>query len=362
MNRFRMPAEYEPHKGTVIIRPFRPGSFGKDISGAMNAFLNVIEAISLHETVYVLSPEEYYTETEDLLNKRNIRNVKVLSVDSDDSWARDVAPTFVKDENGDLYGISWEFNAWGGDYNGLYSDWKKDNQVAEKCCNMLGIKCIDASPFVLEGGSIHSDGCGTILTTESCLLSKGRNPSLSKEEIEDKLKYFLGAKKILWLPRGIYNDETDEHVDNVCAFISKGKVALAWTDNKDDPQYELSKKCFDYLSKETDASGNPLTIIKIPIPDYPICITSGQLDNYSFEPGEDMREAGERLAASYINFYFCNDAVIVPLFGGKNQYSDERALALYRENIPDREVYGIPAKDILLGGGNIHCITQQIPL
>ena len=219
----------------------------------------------------------------------------------------------------------------------------------------------DAAPFVLEGGSIHSDGEGTVMVTESCLLSKGRNPDLTKEQIEDKLKEYLGAEKVLWLPKGIYNDETNEHVDNVCAFVGPGEVVLAWTDDTADPQYEMSKADLEYLESVTDAKGRKLKVHKLPVPDHPVLVEQADLGNFEFEEGEDTREEGERLAASYVNFYFINGAALVPQFGGENKESDERALKILKELCPDREVIGIDARAILLGGGNIHCITQQIP-
>ena len=147
----------------------------------------------------------------------------------------------------------------------------------------------------------------------------------------------------------------------MCAFLRPGEVVLAWTDNKDDPQYELSHQSLSYLENVRDAKGRKLVIHKLPIPDHPICITKEDLDGYTFEEGEDMREVGERLAASYVNFYFSNDAIILPVFGGENKESDERAVQLMQQWNTDRKVIPVFARDILTGGGNIHCITQQIP-
>ena len=199
------------------------------------------------------------------------------------------------------------------------------------------------------------------MVTEACLLSAGRNPQLSRAGIEQRLCSCLGAEKVLWLPRGIYNDETNEHVDNICAFLSPGEVVLAWTDRQDDPQYALSAASLAYLERQTDARGRRLKIHKLPIPDVPVCCSAEDCAAYSFEPGEDTREPGERLAASYVNFYFSNDAVLLPQFGGKNQHSDRRAAAIMSELCPDRRIVPIDARAILQGGGNIHCITQQIP-
>lgn len=229
--------------------------------------------------------------------------------------------------------------------------------MARKICDLFEKDMYDMSGFVLEGGSIHCDGEGTCITTEACLLSAGRNPDMTKGEIEQKLKDSLGVKKVVWLPRGIYNDETNEHVDNICAFVKPAEVVLAWTDDKSDPQYELSKACYDALLQETDAQGRRFAIHKLCCP-KPVTITAEEcegLDTMDFQP---TRTAGERLAASYVNFYISNGAVVMPFFGDP---ADEPAREKLAELFPTREIIPIYARDILIGGGNIHCITQQIP-
>ncbi len=374
---YYMPAEFAPHDGTIMIYPVRPGSWGKDRSGALKAFGDIFIEILKRENLYLLASKEDFEEArlfvdtllvklkvqgedEDVLKTMEERCL-ILPIESDDSWARDVGPTFVTDGEKSIRGINWSFNAWGGDVDGLYASWEKDDLVAGKFLDMCEIDYYDAAPFVLEGGSIHSDGEGTVMVTEACLLSEGRNPDLSKEEIEKTLKKYLGAEKVLWLPNGIYNDETNEHVDNVCAFVAPGEVVLAWTDDEDDPQYEMSLEDLEYLESETDARGRKIKVHKLPIPDYPVLIDQEDLDNYEFEEGEDQREVGERLAASYVNYYYINGAALVPQFGGDNEESDKRALEILRDLCKNREVIGIDARSILLGGGNIHCITQQIP-
>jgi agmatine deiminase len=360
-----MPGEYKPHTGTIMIYPTRPGSWGKDRSDTLKSFGQVYLEIMKREQLHLLVEEQFYKEASDfvdgLIEGYAKKQVSLHVFDSDDAWARDVGPTFVTDGKGNIRGVNWSFNAWGGRVDGLYASWDKDDKVAGSFCKEMGYDYYDAAPFVLEGGSIHSDGEGTVMVTQSCLLSAGRNPDLTKEQIEDKLKRYLGAKKILWLPRGIYNDETNEHVDNACAFIKPGEVVLAWTDDKNDPQYEMSLADLEYLESETDARGRKLKVHKLPIPDHPVLVCESDLANYEFEEGEDTREVGERLAASYVNFYFINGAVLVPRFGGDNAQSDERAVGILKELCPDREIIGIDARPILLGGGNIHCITQQIP-
>ncbi|MGE4354228.1 MAG: agmatine deiminase [Oscillospiraceae bacterium] len=351
---FHMPGEFEAHDACLMIWPSRPGSWPLGAKAARRAFAAVASAISESEKVYMLADSGGMESAGAMLPK----SIEILHIASDDAWARDVGPTFVVNSSGLLRGIDWQFNAWGGNYDGLYAHWEKDDAAAYAFCRALGLDCYDAHPFVLEGGSICSDGEGTVLVTEACLLSPGRNPDLSREKIEERLRAYLGAEKILWLPHGIWGDETNEHVDNICAFVCPGEVVLAWTDDESDPQYACSASCLDYLSRSADAKGRPIKVHKLPIPQKPICITEAELSGFDFEAGEDIRFPGERLAASYVNFYISNAAVILPQFKDKN---DALAIDILGGLFPDRKIIPIPARDILVGGGNIHCITQQIP-
>ncbi len=366
---FYMPAEYEPHEATIMVFPERPGSWPHGAKPAQKVFARIIREIAVSEKVYVAVNERTRQAARELLPEAVIADQELLSgavnengrivlinIPTDDAWARDIAPTFVRSRDGSrVRGINWRFNAWGGEYDGLYAHWEKDDAFAPEFMKKTGYEGYDAGDFVLEGGSIHSNGAGTVMTTEACLLSPGRNPHLSKTEKEDRLKAYLGAERVIWLPRGIYNDETNEHVDNICAFTAPDEVVLAWTDDKSDPQYELSAACLKVLEKAG------ITVHKLLIPKVPVTVSEADLEGYVFEEGEDVREAGERLAASYVNFYFTNDAVLLPQFGGENAESDARAASIMKELCPGRRIVPIPARDIILGGGNIHCITQQIP-
>lgn len=363
---FHMPAEYEPHYGCILIWPERSDSWQFGGYAARKAFVQIASAIAESEAVTVCAGFSQYNNARQALPP----HIRVVEMSSNDSWARDYAPTFVTNSAGELRGINWYFNAWGGLHDGLYFPWDKDNAMANKLCDLYGTDVYDAQNFVLEGGSIHVDGEGTALVTENCLLSKGRNPHLSKNEITEKLKSYLGVSKVIWLKYGIYHDETNEHVDNICAFVKPGHVVLAWTDDINDPQYAMSKSCLDILSKETDAKGRPLTVHKLHIP-QPVCISEEEcegLDNMDFEP---TRTPGERLAASYVNFYISNGAIVMPGFAKPNAedslnksyaVSDKNAYDTLSALFPDRKVIQIYARDILIGGGNIHCITQQIPI
>ena len=268
---FHMPGEFEPHKGTIMIWPERPGSWTYGARDARKAFAQIAEAIAEGEEVYMLAGPSAMESAKAAFSGKS-EKIHILPIETDDAWARDVGPTFVKNARKEVRGINWRFNAWGGEVDGLYASWEKDDAAAEAVCDALGYPVYDAGDFVLEGGSIHSDGEGTLLVTEACLLSPGRNPRLTKEEIEKKLCEYLGAKKVIWLKNGIWQDETNEHVDNVCAFVKPGEVVLAWTDDKEDPQYALSMEDYQILENETDAKGRKFVIHKLPIPEKPVCI------------------------------------------------------------------------------------------
>nr|WP_297173284.1 agmatine deiminase [uncultured Agathobaculum sp.] len=350
---FFMPAEFAPHEGCLMIWPERADSWQYGAYAARRAFLRVIDEISRSEKMTVLCSERQYDNARAQLPPQ----VRLVVMETDDAWARDIGPTFVVNGRGERRGIDWGFNAWGGTVDGLYPSWEKDNRAARKFCDLIEADCYDKRDFICEGGSIHVDGEGTALVTEACLLSAGRNPALSKNEIERTLCDYLGVSKVIWLPRGIYNDETNEHVDNVCAFTAPGEVVLAWTDDECDPQYKLSEESLRALEGAVDAKGRRLRVHKLPLP-APVTITAEECDGLDLCDGAPTRTPGERLAASYVNFYIANGSVVMPAFGDP---MDKTAQAILQSLFPTRRVVAIPARDILIGGGNIHCITQQIP-
>ncbi len=350
---FRMPAEFEPHQGCIMIFPERADSWQYGGYAARRAFAEVAEAIARSEQVTVCASGAQYDNARALLPA----HIRVVEMSSNDAWARDYAPTFVKNDTGVIRGIDWGFNAWGGLHDGLYFPWDKDDQMARKLCDLLEKDVYCKRDFILEGGSIHVDGEGTCMVTESCLLSGGRNPALSREEIEEVLRAYLNVSKILWLPRGIYNDETNEHVDNICAFTAPGEVVLAWTEDRTDVQYAMSRACLDYLEQTLDAKGRRIRVHKLPLP-QPVTVTEEECQGLDTCRDQPTRTAGERLAASYVNFYIANGSIVMPGFGDP---ADQAAKEILQGLFPDREVVQIYARDILIGGGNIHCITQQIP-
>ena len=282
--------------------------------------------------------------------------VSVVKVANNDAWIRDCGPTFVSNTSGHVRGIDWIFNAWGGLEGGLYNPWDIDNAVPQKVLEMEGLDRYQA-PIVLEGGSIHVDGEETLITTEECLLNPNRNPMLSRDQIENVLMRYLNVSKIIWLGAGVFNDETSGHVDNLCCFLRPGVVALTWTDDKNDPQYEISHDAYHRLERAIDARGRKLEIHRLHQPD-PVTITQAEARSVKLVEGTKARNAGDRMAASYVNFYLCNQGAILPTFDDPH---DLVALDTMQWLMPERKVVGVPAREILLGGGNIHCITQQQP-
>ncbi|GKX31093.1 putative agmatine deiminase 1 [Vallitalea longa] len=352
---FRMPGEFEPHKGCWMVWPERTDNWRLGAKPAQKAYADVAEAIAKYEKVTMCVSERQYSSAREVLSD----NIRVVEMSNDDAWMRDIGPTFVVNDEGVVRGIDWRFNAWGGLVDGLYFPWDKDDEVAGKVCEIEELDYYSLDDFILEGGSIHTDGDGTAIVTEICLLHESRNPHLSKEEITNVLKEYLGVEKVLWIPYGIYLDETNGHVDNIVHYCAPGVIVLAWTDDKEDPQYELSKAAYDRLVNEVDAKGRKLEIHKLHIPDE-VLITKEESEGVDSVDGTLPREEGDRQAASYANFYIGNDSIILPLFGDK--VHDDMAMETLQKVFPDRKIEGIYAREIILGGGNIHCITQQQPL
>ena len=350
---FRMPGEFEPHAGCWMLWPERGDNWRLGAKPAQNCFVAVATAIARFEPVTVGVSRAHFEDARHQLPD----HIRLVEMTHDDAWMRDVGPTFVvNDARGLLRGVDWGFNAWGGLTGGLYFPWHDDDLVAGK---VLEIERADGyrAPLILEGGSIHVDGEGTLITTEECLLNPNRNPALSRSAIEALLRDYLSAERIIWLPRGVYMDETDGHVDNLCCLARPGVVLLTWTDDPKDPVYPICREAHAILSRERDARGRAFEIQPVHQPG-PLFMTEEESMGLSYSRWAKPRRPGDRLAGSYINFYIANGGVVMPLFDDPH---DAAALEAVKVCFPDREVVGVPAREVLLGGGNIHCITQQQP-
>jgi len=351
-DRYRMPGEFEPHAGCWMLWPERTDNWRLGAKPAQAAFAAVAATIARSEPVSVGVSAGQFHHARTVLPP----HVRVIEVSSDDAWMRDVGPTFVVNDRGGVRGVDWKFNAWGGLDGGLYRPWNRDDVVAHKVLEIEG-RDRYAAPLILEGGAIHVDGQGTLITTEQCLLNPNRNPQLTRADIERLLQRYLGIEQVIWLGQGVVDDETSGHVDNLCCFVRPGELVLTWTDDRRDPQYEASRDAWERLHAARDARGRRLRVHKLQQPG-PLRMTQREAAGVDLGFEFMTRRAGMRLAGSYVNFYIANRHIVVPLLDPRR---DGAALRKIGSLFPRREVVGVPAREILLGGGNIHCITQQVP-
>jgi len=334
---YKMPPEWIRHMRTFISWPIKASMcYPEDYDAVCKGYLEIIKAIAEFEPVtIVVNPEDLETLSHLFHDDR----VELLPIGHNDAWLRDNGPTFLICDNGDLAGVNWRFNAWGG----KYVPWDLDDLVAIKILKHVGLKRFDA-PLVMEGGSFHVDGAGTLLTTEECLLNPNRNPELSKQQIEAELKKFLNIQKVVWLKKGLDGDETDGHVDNIACFAAPGKILLQVCGDPGDENYTITQENLKILKRETDALGKTFEIIPIHQP-----------------PKFRDPVTGKRLTLSYLNFYFVNGGIILPVFGGEAKEFDQLAAQVLSKTFPERRIRTVNGMGIIREGGNVHCTTQQMP-
>ena len=348
-----MPAEFEPHDHCFMVWPERTDTWRLGAKPAQAAFAEVAKVISSSEPVTMLVSSRQWGHARAVLPP----DVRVLEMTTDDAWARDTGPTFVVDASRhERRGVDWVFNAWGGLEEGLFFPWASDDLVAAKICDLDGSPRY-RPPLVLEGGSVHVDGEGTCLTTAECLLNPNRNPALSKEEIEACLRDYLGVAKVVWLPRGVPFDETGGHVDNLLCYVAPGRVLLTWTEDRADPLREVVYEARRALESTIDGRGRSIEVIPVPTPIVPP-VSPEEAAGIDRSLSAKPRSAGDPLPASYINCYLGNSVVVLPVLDPR---LDDDAAALVARQLPGRQVIGVPAREVLLGGGGLHCITQQVP-
>ena len=350
---FRMPGEFEKQKRVWMIWPERPDNWRDGGKPAQEVYRDIAIAVSKFTKVTMCVSNSQFENARNMLP----HNIRVIEMSNNDSWMRDCGPIFVKnDKTGEVRLVDFDFNAWGGLYDGLYFPWDKDDIIPRKIAEIEEVNYYKTNNFVLEGGSITVDGDGTLITTEMCLLSKGRNPHLSKSEIENNLKEYLNLDKIIWIKDGIDPDETNGHIDDVCCFKDVGEVICIWTDDKKSPYYKASHDAYNTLINETDAKGRKLKVHKLCMPKEDVKLGS----NFRIDSalGSKPRLEGDICVTSYMNFLITNGGIICPQFGDEN---DSLAIKQLKEIFPDKEVIGVYSKEVIYGGGNIHCITQQQP-
>jgi agmatine deiminase len=335
---YRWPAEWEPHRATWLSWPHNRETWPRDLDRVEETFGAIVAALALHETVEIGVPDPRVEERARAAIRRAggdpDREVRFHHYPTTDAWCRDHGPIIVTGPAGGRALLDFRFDNWGRKYPG----WALDDAVPRHVEKILGLPRF-AADVVLEGGAIDGDGQGTVLTTESCLLNPNRGRGRSREGMERVLADFLGARSVLWLGEGIEGDDTDGHVDDIARFVAPGVVVAAVCDDPSDPNAAPLAENRRRLAAMADARGSPLTVVELPMPPR-------------------LEHDGQRSPASHANFYLANQVCLVPTFGAP---SDAKALAILRELCPDREVLGIPCRELVSGFGAIHCVTQQEP-
>ncbi len=350
---FFMPAETDWHAGCWILWPERPDNWRLGAKPAQRVVAQIAQIISQFEPVTVCVNGDQYENARHTLAP----NIRVIELSSNEAFIRDTGPSFIINGNKEMRGIDWTFNGYGGLAEGLYFPWDKDNLIAQKICQLLYLDNYQLREFVLEGCSFCVDGNGTMVVTEECLLSEGRNPKISQSAVETTLTEYLGVEKVIWLKRGLYMDEGKGHIDNLFSFIHPGEAMLSWTDDQSNPQYEIVREALDILQHTPDAKNRTIRTHKMPLPD-PLIITKEEAEGINYSMHTVPRCAGDRMTASYLNCYLPNGALIYPQFNDKN---DKYAHEVFSAIFPHRKIIGIYAREIFLNGGGIHSMVLQQP-
>lgn len=340
-SRFRYPAEWEPHEAVWLAWPCHQAPWEETpLEAVQSEFIKLCRAIAdpdpitgnpCGEELRILVPDEKTQEQVVELLGGVCPHFACISIG--DIWLRDTAPIFVQGPTERVANV-YRFNGWGGKF--VYPG---DDAV--------GIAIAKAShdatlrrDWVLEGGSLDSDGEGTLLTTRECLLNPNRNPLLSSDQIEERLRREMGFERVLWLNHGLAHDHTDGHIDNLARFVAPGRVVCMEPYGADDPNREVLLATIAELEGMTDAAGRRLEVITLP------------------SPGRVLDRNGEIMPASHMNFYIANTTVVAPLYPGSD---DKRVSEVLQQCFPERRIVGLPAWNLLHGGGSFHCITQQVP-
>ena len=328
--KFWKPAEFERHQRTWMIWPHRDDLYEARLGPMQAEYLKIVEAISQFEPVTVIAHPDHA----DAVRKRlgNLAEVVVFPVD--DFWTRDCGPSFLTDAKGNLAGVDWNFNAWGG----KHAPWDEDNRLASRILQREGA-AIRKSWLTAEGGSFALDGEGTLIITETSILNPNRNPGVNKALAESELKAMLGVEKVVWLPGDPMDKETDGHIDGMCAYVRPGAVMFETNPDPSDPHFRITKENLACLLSQTDAKGRTFEV-------------------FPLQEAVEAEVTSDIFCRSYINFYVANGGVIVPGYGVP---ADAKALSTIQAAYPDRKVVMVQVNAIAAGGGAIHCITQEQP-
>jgi agmatine deiminase len=338
----RWPAEWEPHRATWIAWPHQKSDWPGKFAAIPWVYAEIARHLSSSEPVQILVNDAKSESQAHIVLKRNhanMQNIRFQRIRTDRCWTRDSGPTIIRNGNRRA-ALDWRFNAWA-----KYPNYATDDAVAAKiakCCRVRQIRPVwKQRRVVLEGGSVEGDGKGTMLTTEECLLSnvQARNPGFSRKDYEEMFLRYLGIRKVIWLGRGIVGDDTHGHIDDLARFVAPGVVVTVVEPNESDDNHAPLQENLERLSDARDAAGRRIQVVTLPMP-APVLFR------------------GQRLPASYANFYIANECVIVPTF---NAPQDRKALGILSDLFPNRKVVGIHSTDLVWGLGTLHCLTQQEP-
>ena len=339
---YAFPPEWAPHAGTWISWPRPEGiSFPGRYQECIDNVVEVIRTIGQFEPVHLNVPNVDYEEiVRARLGYRNVpmRRIRFHHIPTNECWTRDHGPAFVlRTRRGRTSAaiVDWNYNAWGD----KYPPYDLDDEIPTRVAEVLRLPVFYPG-IVMEGGAVDFNGAGTVMTTTSCLLNKNRNPGLSKKRIERYLKDFYGQQHVIWLGEGIAGDDTDGHIDDLARFVDARTIVIGIEDNPRDPNYKVLQRARRTLDTLRDQDGEPFTIVELPMP-------------------RPVIYKGQRLPATYMNFYFVNGALLVPVFGDARR--DEKALAILQQLLPKRRVVGVNCRALIWGLGAIHCLTQQQP-
>jgi agmatine deiminase len=335
---YTFPAEWAPHAGTWFSWPRPEGiSFPDKYHTVPENLARIFREIAPREKVHINVPNGNYERiVREQLAEHGcpLRNIFFHHIPTNESWCRDHGPAFVK-KGRSLAIVDWKFNAWGGKYP-PYDD---DDAVPTRVAEVLGLPVFYPG-IVMEGGAVDFNGAGTVLTTTDCLLNKNRNPKLGKAKIEKYLKDYYGQEKVCWLTGGIAGDDTDGHIDDLARFIAPRKVVIGLEADRGDANYNVLRDARRQLEHLTDQDGQPFEIVEIPMP-------------------RPIVHDGQRLPATYVNFYFINGALLVPTY--RDRRNDRKAMAILQNHLPKHKVIGIDCIELIWGLGAIHCLSQQQP-
>jgi agmatine deiminase len=335
---YRMPAEWHRHAATWLTWPKDPVTWPDRVPAVQEIFLQFIDALTPHERVCLLVDDADVAESVRQRCRGRaavLANLQLIELQTVDSWIRDYGPNFLLGPDGQLAFNHWRFNAWGGKYESLM----RDASVPARLAALADVTRFEPG-IVLEGGSIDVNGAGTVLTTEQCLLHPNRNPDRSRADLEACLREYLGVQQVLWLGEGIEGDDTDGHIDDITRFVATDTIVTAVEDDPADPNHALLRDNLARLRASRQPDGDPWRIVTLPMPGY-------------------VMADGDRLPASYANFYIANAVVLAPIYGHAN---DAVATRILQELFPSHRVVPIPCEPLVWGMGSIHCVTQQQPL